>query len=447
MTAGDLAYFRAPAMAAVFAAPALVQRALDFEAALARAQAAVGVIPAGAAEAIAARCRADLFDVPALVEEAAASGTLAVPLVRVLGGLVEPSARGFVHWGATSQDVLDTAMVLQVREGLDVLERGLRAVGQVCAGLAHEHRRTVMAGRTLLQHAVPITFGLKAARWLALVVRLVGRLREARGRVLVVQLGGAAGTLAALGPDGPRVMELVARALGLGVPDLPWHAERDRVGEVGAALGLVAGAAAKVAGDLALLSQTEVGEISTGAQAGAARSSTMPQKRNPVEPTFALANARLALGMASTVLAAWPAQEHERAAGGWQAEWAAVPELFERTAAAVDWVRRALDGLVVDAGRMRANLAAGGGQIMAEALTMALAGVLGREVAYRVVQRVCDTATRAGLPLERAAAADEEIRAALPADQLVRALAVEHYLGSTDAFIDRALEEFRRLPG
>lgn len=420
MTAGDLAYFRAPAMAAVFSAPALVQRALDFEAALARAQAAAGVIPEDAAEAIAACCRADLFDVPALVEEAVASGTLAVPLVRALGALVEPSARGFVHWGATSQDVLDTAMVLQVRAGLDVLERGLRAVAQACAGLAHEHRRTVMAGRTLLQHAVPITFGLKAARWLALVVRLMGRLREARGRVLVVQLGGAAGTLAALGPHGPQVMELVARGLGLGTPDLPWHAERDRVGELGALLGLVA---------------------------GAGRSSTMPQKRNPVEPMLALASARLALGTASTVLAAWAAQEHERAVGGWQAEWAAVPELFERTAAAVDWVRRALEGLAVDSRRMRANLAAAGGQIMAEALTMALAGVLGREAAYRVVQRVCDDAARAGLPLERVAAADEEIRAALPAEQLVRALAAEHYLGSSDAFIDRALEGFRRLSG
>ncbi len=445
MTAHDLAYFRVPAVAAVFSARALVQRALDVEAALARAEAAAGVIAPSAADAIGARCRVEFFDVPALVEEAAAAGTLVVPLVRALTGLVDPPARQAVHWGATSQDVLDTAMVLQVREGLALLERDLRAVGEACLRLAQDHRRTVMAGRTLLQHAVPITFGLKAARWVALVTRLVQRMREVAPRVLVVQLGGAAGTLAALGPAGPRVVELVARELGLGVPDLPWHAERDRVGELAALLGLTAGGMAKIAGDLALLGQTEVGEVSTAAQAGAGRSSAMPHKRNPADAALALASARLAVGTACTLLAAWPVQEHERAAGGWQAEWAALPELFERTAAAIAWVRRALEGVAVDAARMRANLAAGGGQVMAEALAVALAATLGREGAYRAVQRVCDAAVGAGLSLEQAATADAEIRAALPAEALARALEVERYLGSADLFIDRAVEGFREL--
>jgi 3-carboxy-cis,cis-muconate cycloisomerase len=332
-----------------------------------------------------------------------------------------------------------------MRDGLGLLERGLRDVARACAGLADRHRRTLMAGRTLLQHAVPVTFGLKAARWLAAVTRLLRRLRETRARVLVVQFGGAAGTLAALGPDGPRVTELLARELDLAVPDLPWHAERDRIGEVAGTLGVVAAAMGKIAGDLALLSQTEVAEVSTGAQAGEGRSSTMPQKRNPVEAVAASACARLALGAVPVLLAAGM-QEHERGAGGWQAEWEALPALFRHTAGAVDWVRRALATLTVDAGRMAANLAAAHGLVMAEALAMALAPRVGRDEAYRLVAEVCAQAERAGADLRETAAAHERVRATLPAAALERALDPARYLGSADAFIDRALAAFAEEP-
>ncbi|MDR7521928.1 MAG: 3-carboxy-cis,cis-muconate cycloisomerase [Armatimonadota bacterium] len=446
MTDLAAAMFTSPEMAAVFSGPSLVQKMLDFEAALARAQAAAGLVPQAAAEAIAAACRADRFDVPSLYRDAAAAGTLVVPLVRALTGLVGGDARRCVHWGATSQDVMDSAMVLQMRDGLDLLERRLLEVAGRCADLAERHRRTPMAGRTLLQHAVPITFGLKAARWLAMTTRLVGRMREVRARVLAVQLGGAAGTLASLGSQGVRVMELLARELDLAVPDLPWHAERDRLGEIAGLLGLVASAMAKVATDIALLCQTEVGEVSTGAQAASGRSSTMPQKRNPVEAVAAVACARLAIGLVSVLLAAG-VQEHERAAGGWQAEWEAVPALFQRTAAAAEWVWRALGGLRIDPERMRVNLDQAHGLIMAEALTTALIPSVGRDEAYQIVQRLCDRAVGSGAALRDVAGSDPQIRAILSPQAIEQALDVAGYLGSAEAFVDRALDGFRRLQG
>jgi 3-carboxy-cis,cis-muconate cycloisomerase len=432
-----------PEMSAAFSGTSLIQRMLDFEAGLARAEAAAGLIPQAAAEAIASRCRVALFDVAALYRESAAAGTPAVPLVRMLTHLVEGDAQGVVHWGATSQDAIDTAMILQMREGLDLLLRRLLALARICAGLAERHRRTPMAGRTLLQHAVPITFGLKSARWLGVVTRLHQRLHEAQARALVVQFGGAAGTLASLGDQGVRVMELLARELNLAVPEIPWHAERDRVGEVAATLGVTASAMAKMANDIALLGQTEVGEVSTGAQAATGRSSTMPQKRNPVEAMAASACARLAVGLVPVLLSAG-AHEHERAVGGWQAEWEAVPELFQRTAGAVEWVHRAMADLEVDADRMRANLEVTDGLIMAESLSTALAQHIGRGRAYETVQRICDLAVRQGMHLRAIAASDEHIRAVLSPDQIERAFDVSAYLGSSDAFIDRALDGFRR---
>lgn len=436
--------FTAPEMAAVFSGASSVQRMLEFEAALARAQANAGMIPQAAAEGIAAKCRVELFDVSALFRDAAEAGTPAIPLARRLTDLVEGDARGFVHWGATSQDVIDTALVLQIRNGLDILTGGLADVAAACAALAERHRHTPMAGRTLLQHAVPITFGLKAARWLALTARLIRRLHDLRSHALVVQLGGAAGTLAAMGSQGLRVMELLAQELNLGVPELPWHTERDRIAEIAAALGTVAAAMAKIATDVALLAQTEVGEASSAAAATTGRSSAMPHKRNPVEATNAIACARLAIGLVPVILSA-AVQEHERAAGGWQAEWQAVPDLFRLTSGSVQWVQRALSGLQVDAERMRANLDLTHGLIMTEALTMALAQKLGRHDAYLLVQRVSDQTAQSGTSLRDAAASDAQIRAVLSADEINRALDVSAYLGSADAFIDRALKAFRAL--
>ncbi len=435
--------FTAPGMVPIFSGPSLVKRMLDFEAALARAEAAAGLIPQTAAEAIAAVCRVEHFDVPALYRDAAAAGTLAIPLVRMLTSLVEGDARKFVHWGATSQDAIDTAMMLQMRDGLGRITGRLLDIAAACAALADRYRHTPMAGRTLLQHAVPITFGLKVARWLALATRLIHRLRDARDQSLAVQFGGAAGTLAPLGNEGIRVMELLARELGLAAPALPWHTERDRIAEVATTLGIVAGGMAKMATDVALLAQTEVGEIST-AGAAEGRSSTMPQKRNPVEATAAIACARLAIGLVPILMAAG-VHEHERAVGGWQAEWEAIPELFRRTSGAVEWVHRAVGGLEVDSDRMRANLELTHGLIMAESLAMALVPHVGRDEAQRIVQRACDRAIQAGLELREVAASDDQICAVLSPERIARAFDVSGYLGSTDAFIERALVGFRTL--
>jgi 3-carboxy-cis,cis-muconate cycloisomerase len=436
--------FSTPGMAAAFSSEAHVRGMLAFEAALARAEARAGIIPQEAATVIAANCREELFDVAALYREAAVAGTPAIPLVRMLTARVEGDAQKFVHWGATSQDAIDTALMLQMRDGLDLLVDGLLGVCAACATLAGQHRHTLMAGRTLLQQALPITFGLKAARWLALAVRQVHALREHRERTLAVQLGGAAGTLASLGHHGLRVVELLAEELGLLTPDLPWHTERDRIAKVAATLGVIAGAMAKIAGDVALLAQTEVGEASEGDAPGKGGSSAMPQKHNPVDATGAIASARLAIGVVPVILSAM-AQEHERAAGGWQAEWAAIPELFRFTAGAVERVRGAVASLQVDPARMKANLELSGGLIMAESLAMALAPHVGRPEAQRLVRAACDDALRSGVNLRQAALADAQVRAILSPEDIDRALAPTMYLGSTDAFINRALEAYREI--
>ena len=436
--------YTTPEMAALFSGAGHVRRMLDFEAALARAEARAGVIPAEAAEAISAACRVDLFDVPALLRETAVAGTLAIPLAKALTAKVGGDAGRYVHWGATSQDVIDTALVLQMRDGLDLLLSGLLETAASCAALAERHRRTPMAGRTLLQHALPITFGLRAARWLALLTRQVQRLRALRTDALALQFGGAAGTLASLGTDGARVAELLAEELDLPCPDLPWHGERDRVAEIAAALGIVAGAVGKIAHDVLLLSQTELGEVAEGAGPGKGGSSTLPHKRNPVDTVAAVAAARLAQSLVPVVLASM-IQEHERAVGGWQSEWTALPELFRYTAGAVERVRLAVAHLEIDADRMRANLDVTRGLLMAESLSMALATRLGKQEAHHVVQAACERAVREGADLATVARSDERISAALSPDEIGAALDPSAYLGSADLFVDRALAAFNDL--
>ncbi len=414
---------------------------LRFEAALARAEARAGVIPAAAADAIGAACQVERFDVAALYREAALAGTLAIPLVRKLAEQAGEAGGRFVHWGATSQDAIDSALMLQMRDGLDLLIGDLLRAAAACAALAERHRGTLMAGRTLLQQALPITFGLKAARWLALITRQLRALRELRSGALALQFGGAAGTLAALGGQGMAVAALLAEELGLALPDLPWHAERDRVASIAAALGVVAGAMAKIAQDLVLLAQTEVGEVSEARAPGKGGSSAMPQKHNPVDATLALAAARLVPGQVSVVLSAM-AQEHERAAGGWQAEWAAVPALFRYTAGAVAHVAEALAGLHVHSERMRANLEQSAGLLMSEALTMALAAQLGRPEAQRLVQALARRVRPGGVTLLQAAQNESQVSAVLTPEELARALDPASYLGSSDTLIDRALAEY-----
>jgi 3-carboxy-cis,cis-muconate cycloisomerase len=433
------ALFTTPEMAACFSGAAHVAAMLRFEAALATAEARAGIIPQTAAEAIAAACRVEAFDVAALYREAAQAGTPAIPLVRLLTEHAGAEAGKYVHWGATSQDAIDTALMLQMRAGLDILVAGLLDAGRACATLADRHRATLMAGRTLMQGAGPIPFGLKAARWLALLTRQARALQEQRNRALALQFGGATGTLAALGDEGQRVAAELAAELGLPLPDLPWHAERDRVAGVAAALGVTAGALAKIAGDLILLAPSEVGEVAEAAAPGKGGSSAMPQKRNPVDAVLARAAARQTIGGVPVVLGAME-QEHERGAGGWQTEWAVIPALFRATAGVVHHLRRALDGLEVDPAQMRANLDRDGGLLLSEALTMALAPYLGRPAAQRLVGDLGKRAVAEGTTLHQIALNDEHVRAHLSPAALAQALDPAHYRGSSDLFIDRALD-------
>ncbi len=433
----------APAvMSAIFAPETHVQYLLVFEAALARAEARAGVIPVEAAEAIASCCHAELFDVEALYQEAAAAGTPVIPLVRMLTAQVETPAHRFVHWGATSQDAIDTALMLQMREGLALLSAGTEAICSSCAQLAEQHRHTLMAGRTLMQQALPITFGLKAAHWLAQVTRQTRALHVHRQQTLAVQLGGAAGTLASLGEYGSRVAQLLAEELRLSLPELPWHTERDRVAEIASTLGIVAGAMAKIAGDVVLLAQTEIGEVTEASAPGKGGSSAMPQKHNPVDSINAITSARLALGFVPVILCALP-QEHERAAGGWQAEWTTIPALFIHTASAVERVRAVVAGLRIDPARMRANLEMTHGLIMAEALTTALAARVGRPEAYRLVEALARQVSTSDDTLLQAALASEAVSSALTPGELAQALDPANYLGSTDEFINHALAVYR----
>ncbi|HUG16568.1 MAG TPA: 3-carboxy-cis,cis-muconate cycloisomerase [Thermomicrobiales bacterium] len=433
--------FAAPTMAAIFSNEAHIQAMLDFEGALARAEARAGVIPAAAAQAISDVCRVELYDVAAVIEQARAAGAHSIPLVAALAGLAGSDAGRYVHWGATSQDVIDTALMLQARAGLDWLLAELLAIGARCAALAQQHRLTPMAGRTLTQHATPTSFGLKSAHWLSAVTRQIERLQRVRAEGLALQFGGAVGTLSALGDAGPSVLEQLAQELGLPQPDLPWHTDRDRVAALAAALSLVAGVMAKIATDLLLLSQTEVAEVSEGVVEGKGGSSAMPHKRNPAEATFALAAARMAQGQAAVVMGAM-AHEHERAAGAWHAEWVALPDAFVYTAGAVERVQSALSGLTVDASRMRANLDLTGGLILTEALTTVLAERVGRPEAFRLVKDASDRSRAAGRHLRDIAQDDAAIAGALTAREIERAFDPARHLGSASLFIERAVERF-----
>jgi 3-carboxy-cis,cis-muconate cycloisomerase len=324
---------------------------LEVERALAVAEARAGVIPAEAASAIADACRAERFDAAAIWDAGRAPGNPVEPLVRALRDEVGGEAADDVHRGATSQDILDTAAMLVSRNALDLIDELLGAVANECAALTEAHRSTPMAGRTLLQQAVPTTFGLKAAGWLGGVLEATRGLHHVRNERLAVQLGGAAGTLAALGDAGPEVARMLADELGL-AESPPWHTNRARIAELGAALAVAAGAVAKIGLDVALMSQTEVGEV---AEAEGGRSSAMPHKRNSIGSVLAVACTRQVNGHVSVLFSALP-QEHERAAGAWHAEWPALSGALAFTAGAADGARRALSGLEVDSARMRANL-------------------------------------------------------------------------------------------
>src|SRR4051794_16584097 len=387
---------------------ACLQNMLDFEAGLARAEAAPGVIPASAAGPITAACRAESFDLAALAEAATRSGNLAIPLVKALTANVaraETDAARYVHWGATSQDVIDTAIMLMLRAGIDAL---LADIGRAITGfakLARTHRNTAMVARTWLQHALPMPFGLKLAEYAAALHRSRARLKRLRGETLALQFGGAAGTLAALGDKGLAVAERLAQELKLPLPDAPWHTHRDRIAEAAAVFAIVAGTCGKIARDISLMMQTDVAEAFEPSGEGRGGSSTKPHKRNPVAAASALGAATMAPNLAATILAA-QVQDHERSAGPWHAEWPTLPTLMLVTSGALAAIVDIAEGMEVDVARMRANLDATHGLIMAEAVTFALAEKIGKSDAHHLIEAAS----------KKAVAGKQHLRAVLAQD-------------------------------
>jgi 3-carboxy-cis,cis-muconate cycloisomerase len=437
--------FRAEAMRRVFSDHGRLQGILDFEAALAKAQARVGIIPETATEVIAGHCRAELFDTNELSRATAIAGNSAIPIISELTKLVaseSPAAGSHVHFGATSQDAMDTGLVLQIRQGLNLMETEAKQLCTALARIAAEHKETVIAGRTWLQHGAPTTFGLKAAGWLCAVTRHVERLRELRPRALVVQFGGAVGTLAAIGDRAERTASLLAEELGLGLAELPWHSQRDRLVEVSAALGLFVGSLGKMARDISLMCQSEIAEVAEPVAPGRGGSSSMPQKRNPVGCSTVLATAARVPALVSVMLSAMT-QEHERGLGGWQAEWETVPEIFLLASGALSQMRQIIEGLRIDASRMRANLEVTHGLVYAEAVSSALAQALGRAAAHKLVERACRQALEQNRHLLEIASEDAEITANFSAAQLQSLFDPRQHVRAAARLVDQALTASR----
>lgn len=409
---------------------------LDAEAALAGALADAGVIRADAAESIAAACRTDLYDVAEIGMAATGIGNPAASVVRALTARVaDPAAAGVVHLGATSQDIMDTAAMLIAARSIDALLVDLDACADLLVHLARQHAATPAVGRSLLQQALPITFGLTAASWLSALDAAAERVAQVRGEQLAVQLGGAVGTLASLGAAGPATVTAFARRLGLAEPVLPWHTDRTRITETAGALGTLAAVVAKIGRDITLLAQTEVGEVSEHA-AGQGGSSTMPHKRNPIAAVSAVAAAAQAPGLVATLLAATP--DLQRGAGSWHAEWQPFTDLLRGTAAAVSWLRTSLSRLRVHPVRMRRNLAHTHGVLMAERVSTALIPRLGRLAAHEVVEG-CAARTSGQTTFADALSTHPQLADVLTRTEIDALLEPSTYLGSTQFFIDRAL--------
>ena len=437
--------FGTEAMREVFSDEALVRKYLVVEAALARAEAAVGVIPQAAAQAIGAAAEAMTVDHDRLRAETEIVGYPILPIVRQLAE-ASGEAGGYVHWGATTQDIMDTGTVLQVREALDLIERELVALQGNLARLAQAHRDTPMAGRTHLQQALPVTFGYKAAVWLSGVDRHLERLAQLRPRVLVASFGGAAGTLASLGEQGLAVRKALCRELGLGEVPITWHVARDGIAEAVGFLGLVTGTLAKIATDVMLMMSTEFGEVAEPFVQGRGASSTMPQKRNPISCELILACAKTVRQHAGLILDGM-VQDFERATGPWHLEWVAIPESFVLAAGACRQANFMLAGLEVDAPRMRRNLDLTAGLIVAEAVMMAAAPTLGRQKAHDVVYGACRQALEGGRPLADVLEGMPEIAEALGGGEAIRRCCdPANYLGSAAKMVDLVLQERQAAP-
>jgi 3-carboxy-cis,cis-muconate cycloisomerase len=429
------------AMRAVCDDGTYLQHMLDFEAALARAEAAAGVIPASAAAPIAKACKASSFDLADLAEAAIRSGNLAIPLVKALTANVakaDADAARYVHWGATSQDVIDTAGMLTLCATIDALLPDLDRAIAGFAKLARQHRNTAAVARTWLQHALPMPFGLKLAEYAAALHRSRTRLQRLRNEGLALQFGGAAGTLAALGDRGMVVAEKLAQELKLPLPDAPWHTHRDRIAEAASGFAILAGTCGKIARDISLMMQTDVAEAFEPSGEGRGGSSTMPHKRNPVAAATALAAATMAPNLAATIFAA-QVQDHERSAGPWQAEWPTLPSLLLVTSGALSATVDIAEGLQVDVARMRANLDATGGLVMAEAVTMALAEKVGKSEAHHLVEAASKKAVNEKKGLRDALTRDPKVTTHLSADKLAKLFEPMAYQGASQALIDRLL--------
>ena len=441
-TAIDSAVFRnifsTEAMRRVFSDESRVQKYLDFEAALARAQARLGIIPQNAAEEIVHHCDAAEIDFVKLERQTARIGYPVLPVVQQLVALCRDGLGEWCHWGATTQDVTDTATVLQIREALTLVEADIDAIANALAELARKYRDTPMAGRSNLQQAVPITFGYKMATVLAAFERHKRRLQELRARALVGEFGGAAGTLASLGGRGLEVQAELMKELKLGVPAIAWHTVRDTIAEVGCFLGLVAGTCGKIAFDVKLMMQTEVEELYEPFHEGRGSSSTMPQKRNPISSVYITALNAVVRQQVAALLDAM-VEDHERATGPWEIEWIVLPEIFCLTAGALAQTLFVLTGLQVDEKKMRTNLDLTKGLIVSEAVMMGLGPYLGRQYAHDLVYDICRNVIATGRPLVDLLAENEEVSKHLDRAALAKLCDPANYLGEAGAMVDRVL--------
>jgi 3-carboxy-cis,cis-muconate cycloisomerase len=432
--------FSTPEVSAVVRGQALIVQMLRFEWALAGALEKNGIIPSGVSAVIETITTDDL-DIDSIAEKATNAGNLAIPFVSQLTKCVaekNPSLAAYVHWGATSQDVLDTASVLQTRQVLELLQEDLNATAAALIPLIRTHASTLLPGRTWLQQGPPVTFGLKLAGWLDALQRHRLRLRGAASRCAVLQFGGAVGTLAALGEYGPAVTRDLGRALGLSEAAIPWHTHRDRVAEIAATLGLLTGTLGKIARDFSLLMQTEVSEAFEPAGEGRGGSSTMPHKRNPVSCSVVLAAAARMPGLVSTMLIGM-VQEHERGLGGWQAEWETLVEIFRVSGGALRAIKQIVTELTVDVIAMRQHIDANGGIALAEAVSFALAQKIGKAEAHHFLERVVRVTIEQHSTLRESLLASAEVRKHLSFEEIDYALDPAQYLGSASVFIANVL--------
>jgi 3-carboxy-cis,cis-muconate cycloisomerase len=430
--------FTTPDMRQVWSDENRVQKYLDFEAALARAQARLKIIPQEACDEIVAHCDAKLIEMAKLKEATERIGYPVLPVVQQLVKLCKNNLGEWSHWGATTQDITDTATVLQIREGLAIVEREIGAIADALAALAQKYRDTPMAGRSNLQQAVPITFGYKMATLLAAFERHKQRLTELKARVLVGEFGGAAGTLSSLGKDGLKVQAELMKELKLGQPAISWHTVRDCIAEVGCFLGLVTGSCGKIAFDVKLLMQTEVEEVYEPFHQGRGSSSTMPQKRNPISSVYITAQTAMVKQLVAALLEAM-IEDHERATGPWEIEWIALPEIFMLSAGALAQTRFLVEGLQVNEKKMRENLDITNGLIMSEAVMMGLGDKMGRNTAHDVVYDICREVVKTGRPLVDLLEENDEIRKHADRKKLEALVDPANYLGVAGEMVDRVL--------